>query len=120
VCRAGISIVIGGVMNSGLLANPIAGARFNYLPAAEATVERALRLQAVCRRLGVPLKAAAIQFPLAHPAVASVLAGVRSRAHLDDAVDMLQYPIPGELWKTLRLEGLLPPEAPTPQTRSLV
>jgi D-threo-aldose 1-dehydrogenase len=109
-----VSIVIGGVMNSGLLANPTAGARFNYVPADAATVARALRLQAVCRRFDVPLKAAAIQFPLAHPAVVSVLAGVRSRDHLDDAVAMLQYPIPGELWQALRREDLIASEAPTP------
>jgi D-threo-aldose 1-dehydrogenase len=110
----GISIVIGGVMNSGVLANPRTGARFNYLPADEAVVARALRLQYVCQRFNVPLRAAAIQFPLAHPAVASVLAGVRSREHLDDAVAMLQHPIPPEFWDGLRQERLIPEDVPTP------
>jgi len=115
VCvERGISVVIGGVMNSGLLANPGVGARFNYVPADKPTVARSLRLKAVCKRFNVPLRAAAMQFPLAHPAVVSVLAGVRSRDHLDDAVAMLQHPIPTALWETLRHEGLVLAEAPTP------
>jgi len=115
VCvERGISIVIGGVMNSGLLANPVAGARFNYLPADEATVARAQRLKAVCERFDVPLRAAAMQFPFAHPAVVSVLAGVRTRQHLDDAAAMLEVPLPADLWEELRREGLIAPEAPTP------
>jgi len=62
----------------------------------------------------VPLKAAAIQFPLGHPAVATVLTGVRSVAELDENVRMFRFEIPRDLWQELRAEGLLPPEAPVP------
>jgi D-threo-aldose 1-dehydrogenase len=61
------------------------------------------------------LRAAALQFVYAHPAVAAVAAGVRTIAHLDDTVAMLQVPIPDDLWDELRAEGLLPAEAPTPK-----
>jgi len=72
-------------------------------------------LAAVCKRYEVPLKAAALQFPLAHPAVASVLTGARSDQELAENMTMLGHPIPSELWQTFKAEGLLPEEAPTPQ-----
>ena len=109
-----IGIIVGGVYNSGILANPDVGATFNYRPAAQYWVERAQRLKAVCDRHGVPLKAAAIQFPLAHPAVTSVLTGARSVAELEENARMLQAEIPVDLWQELRAEGLLPEEAPVP------
>ena len=74
-----VSVVIGGVMNSGLLADPSPSSRFNYAPPPSEWLDRALRIKAVCDRHDVPLRAAAIQFPLAHPAVASIAAGVRHR-----------------------------------------
>jgi D-threo-aldose 1-dehydrogenase len=101
-------------MNSGILAAPAVGGHFDYRPADAALVERARRLDAVCARHGVPLKAAAIQFPLAHPAVVSLVAGVRRVAHLDDYPAMMRRPIPADLWTELRSEGLIPPDAPTP------
>ncbi|MEO5771622.1 MAG: aldo/keto reductase, partial [Burkholderiaceae bacterium] len=77
LCLArGVRIALGGAFNSGLLATGTrsgAGARFNYAPAARAWVERTARLEAVCDAHGVPLRAAALQFPLAHPAVEIVL-----------------------------------------------
>ncbi len=109
-----ISVVIGGVMNSGILADPTAGARFDYKPADAEVTARALRLRDVCARFDVPLKAAAVQFVLAHPAVASVVAGVRAASRLDEYPDLMRYPIPDELWPALREAGLLPAEAPTP------
>ncbi len=112
----GIAIVIAGVMNSGLLANPSLDSHFDYRPATRAWVDRALRLQAVCERHGVPLRAAALQFVYAHPAVAAVAAGVRTVPHLDDTVAMLGVPIPDALWDDLRADGLLPAGAPTPTT----
>ncbi|HKA49780.1 MAG TPA: aldo/keto reductase, partial [Candidatus Dormibacteraeota bacterium] len=63
---------------------------------------------------GVPLPAAAIQFPLGHPAVASVVVGARSTAELDEDLDMFRWPIPAVLWGDLRREGLVAAEAPTP------
>jgi D-threo-aldose 1-dehydrogenase len=110
----GISIVVGGVMNSGLLANPVPGARFNYVPVEDPVLRRAQHLQSVCEDFGVPLRAAAMQFPLAHPAVVSVLAGVRTGEHLADAIAMLEYPVPDELWSALRDAGLIPMSAPVP------
>src|SRR6266508_1363856 len=80
----GIAVVIGGVMNSGILADPRPGAMFNYTPAPPELIERAQRIHAVCERHHVPLRAAAIQFPLAHPAVAALVAGVRTVEHLAD------------------------------------
>jgi D-threo-aldose 1-dehydrogenase len=109
-----IAIIIGGVYNSGILAGPREGATFNYEPAARHWLERARRLEAVCDRHGVPLKAAAIQFPLAHPAVVTVLTGARSVAELEENVRMFRTEIPPALWQELRAEDLLPDEAPVP------
>jgi len=115
LCRAkGISIIIGGVFNSGLLADPRPGARFDYVPADQDLVLRAQRLDAVCRRHGVPLKAAALRFPLGHPAVAAVLVGCRSVAELEENIRMFGTDVPAPLWEELRSEGLLDEELPTP------
>ena len=110
----GISIAIGGAMNSGVLADPRPGSRFNYAPAPPAILDRARRLREVCERHGVSVKAAAAQFPLAHPAVASLVAGVKSVDHLDEYPSLLRTPIPVELWQELRTLDLLPAGAPTP------
>ena len=110
----GIAVVAVGVMNSGLLAEPRPGATFDYRPAPAALVERAIRLRDVCARHGVGLREAAIQFPLAHPAVVAVAAGIRTVAHFDDYPAALRASIPGDLWAELRSEGLLPADAPTP------
>ena len=110
----GISVLVGGVMNSGVLADPRPGSRFNYTPAAPEVVERARRLAAACERHAVPLRAAAIQFPLAHPAVRSLVAGVRRIDHLDEYPALMRLPIPDELWVELRAEGLIAPDSPVP------
>jgi Predicted oxidoreductases (related to aryl-alcohol dehydrogenases) len=109
-----VSVVIGGVMNSGLLADPNPASHFNYGAVPGEWLDRAMRLKVVCDRHAVPLRAAAIQFPLAHPAVASVAAGVRNPAHLDEYPAFMRGPIPADLWAELRAEGLLRDEAPTP------
>jgi D-threo-aldose 1-dehydrogenase len=108
-----VAVVIGGVMNSGILADPTSG-RFNYAPADAHWTERALRLRDVCARFDVPLKAAAVQFVLAHPAVVSVVAGVRAASRLDEYPELMRQTIPDALWPALREAGLLPIEAPTP------
>jgi D-threo-aldose 1-dehydrogenase len=110
----GIGVLLGGVMNSGILADPRPGSRFDYRPAPPAMVERARRILAVCDRHGVPVRAAAIQFPLAHPAVTSLIAGVRSIDHLEDYPALMRLSIPTDLWAELRAEGLMPAGAPTP------
>jgi len=96
-----IAIIAGGVFNSGILANPRPGTTFNYQPAPPELVDRALRMQEICARHGVELKAAAIQFPLRHPAVASVLTGCRSVREVEENVRMFQAPIPSSLWDEL-------------------
>jgi D-threo-aldose 1-dehydrogenase len=110
----GIAVLCAGVMNTGLLAGPRPGARYDYGMAPPAVIERAQRLAAVCARHGVALRDAAIQFPLAHPAVVSIVAGVRSIAHLEEYPAALARPIPDALWAELKAEGLVRPDAPVP------
>ena len=97
----GIAIIAGGVFNSGILADPRPGATYNYTVAPPQLVERAAQLNAICKRHGVDLKAAAIQFPLRHPAVACVLTGCRSVAEVEENVRMFQTPVPDTLWDEL-------------------
>jgi D-threo-aldose 1-dehydrogenase len=110
----GRSVVIGGVFNSGLLTDPRPGATYDYAPVPEPVLDRALRLKAVTERHGVPLRAAALRFPLGHPAVAAVLTGARSADEVRDTVDQLRRPVPDTLWDDLRAEGLLAPDVPVP------
>jgi D-threo-aldose 1-dehydrogenase len=112
--RTTTSVVIGGVFNSGVLVNPDAGALYDYVPATDEVIQRARRIRAVCDRFDVPLPAAALQFPLAHPRVSTVLIGFRSVAELDDDLRWLGTPIPGELWDELRRERLIREDAPVP------
>jgi D-threo-aldose 1-dehydrogenase len=111
----GVAVVIGGVYNSGVLAEPDAAAHYDYAPAPGSLVARARRLGEICGRYGVPLKAAAIQFPTGHPAVASVLTGARSAAELEENVAMFTRPVPAELWQELVAAGALPAAAPIPE-----
>jgi D-threo-aldose 1-dehydrogenase len=99
--RRGVSVIAGGVFNSGLLAAPVAGATYDYQPAPAELIERARRLARTCERYGVPLRAAAARFPLTHPAVASVLIGLRSAAEVADALALRTIDIPNDLWESL-------------------
>ncbi len=110
----GVAVLAAGVMNSGVLADPRPGSAFNYSPAPADVIERARELRAACQRHGVPVKAAAMQFPLAHPAIAGLIAGVRTPAHLDEYPTMLRLPIPAALWDDLRGSGLIAADAPVP------
>ncbi|HEU4701103.1 MAG TPA: aldo/keto reductase [Conexibacter sp.] len=110
-----VSLIVGGVYNTGILAGPTADATFDYVQAPQELIERARRLDAVCARHGVPLKAAAIQFPLGSPLVASVLIGCRSVAEIEENVRMYELPIPAELWDELRAERLLADHVPVPR-----
>ncbi|MEU7484060.1 aldo/keto reductase [Streptomyces sp. NPDC042319] len=109
------SVVIGGVFNSGLLADPRPGATYDYAPAARPVLDRALRMKAIAERHGIPLRAAALHFPFGHPAVATVLVGARSPAEITDAAALLPRPVPPTLWTDLRKEGLLPAHVPVPE-----
>lgn len=97
----GIAVIAGGVFNSGILADPGPNPTYNYQPAPPEVVDRARRIRATCERHGVDLKAAALQFPLRHPAVASVLTGPRSIDELEQNIGLFQSPIPVELWDEL-------------------
>jgi len=111
----GIGVVAGGPYNSGILAvGPRADATFNYRAATPEMLDRAARIAAVCARHQVPLKAAALQFILAHPAIVSVIPGARALAEVEDNVRMVEHPIPAALWSELRAESLIAPGAPIP------
>ena len=110
----GVAIIAAGVYNSGILADPEPGARYNYTAAPEPLLERARRIRAICDRHGVPLKAAAVQFPLGHAAVCCVVVGCRSAAQLDESLGMFEVDIPSALWEELKAEGLLQKDVPTP------
>ncbi len=102
-CAArGTGVIAAAVFNSGLLADPHqALPRFNYAPADAAMIERAGQLEDVCRSFATPLRAAAVQFPLRHPFVASTVIGPRSVHELRDTLAMIGYPVPAALWETL-------------------
>jgi D-threo-aldose 1-dehydrogenase len=98
--RRNISIILGGPYNSGILATGARpGALFNYEAAPAEWMDRTSRTEALCARHGVPLKAAALQFPLRHPAVAAVIPGCRSAAEVDESVAMMGWPIPDSFWR---------------------
>lgn len=109
-----VGVVIGGVFNSGLLADPRPGATFDYAAAPAEVLARALDLKALCCRHNVPLRAAALRFPFGHPAVAGVLVGARNAAEVRDAAAMVGHPVPDVLWEDLREAGLLAPDIPVP------
>ena len=110
----GVGIVIGQAYASGLLATgPVPGATYNYHPATPDALEKARRLQNVCSSFDVPLAAAALQFPLGHPAVATVIPGMAGIAEARAAIDAFNVKIPDGLWTALRDQGLIASDAPT-------
>lgn len=112
-----ISVIIGGPYNSGILATGARpGATYNYVDATPAVMERVAAIEAVCTRHNVPLKAAALQFPLAHPAVAAVIPGARSVDEVEENFRLMNLPIPDDFWDELRHLSLLPAEVPTPRS----
>jgi D-threo-aldose 1-dehydrogenase len=108
---AGISVVIGAPFNTGVLAGRDS---WNYRPAPPEILDRVSAIRTVCDSHDVPLIAAAVQFPLAHPAVASILPGPRSRDEFQVNAELLRLPIPSALWADLRSAKLLRSDAPTP------
>lgn len=106
--RREVKVLIAGPYTSGLLGDSRGpGSTYNYQPADAPTLERARAIYAQCAVEGVEVGAAALQLPLAHPAVASVVAGLRSRAEVLAALDRLAAAIPPSLWQRLRRAGLL-------------
>jgi len=111
----GVSIIVGAVFASGILATgATAGSVYGYLPADGPTMDRVRRMEAVCRRHGVPLAAVALQFPLAHPQVVSVIPGANSPQQVLQNLSNARQPIPVELWAELKQQGCLRPDVPTP------
>ena len=119
LCAAkGIDVVLASPFNSGILARgPVEGATFFYAPAPPDVAERARRIEAVCQRHGVPMGAAALQFPFGHPAIVSVVAGYASVAEVDTNLRWLDWPIPAGLWDELEAERLMRADAPAPSAR---
>ena len=115
LCEArGIGIVLGGPYNSGILATGARpGAWYNYEPAPPPVLDRVRRIEAVCAAHAVPLVAAALQFPLRHPAVVSAIPGAQTPDEARANLAVLETPIPPALWSDLKTEGLLRPDAPT-------
>lgn len=110
-----IGVLAGGTFNSGILASgPRAGSKYNYAEAPVAVRERVSRLGEVCRAHGVPLAAAAIQFPLGHPQVSSIVIGAVTPQEIRQNFELMTTPIPAALWRDLKTEGLLRADAPVP------
>lgn len=115
-----VRIALGGVFNSGILATGLAARapgqplRFNYTQASAEWIAKVARIEALCQEFGVPLRAAAMQFPLAHAAIGIVLAGAQTPMQWQDACAMLSHPIDAGFWHALRRQRLLPDLAPTP------
>ena len=117
--QRGTRVVAGGPFNSGILATgarPADGRRpvFNYEAAAPDVLARAAAIEEICAAHRVPLKAAALQFPRGHPAVACVLAGARSVAELDENLALASLAIPAAFWRDLRSASLIAADAPLP------
>lgn len=110
--RRRVSVLAGGVFNSGFLAG---GPYYDYRPANEVMIRRRAKLLAVCDRAGVPLPAAALQFAAAHPAITSLVVGARSAAEVDAVVQWHGINIHADFWTALRKEELIPSESPTPR-----
>lgn len=120
VCeKSGVQIIIGGPYNSGILATGTRNTKnlhYNYAAAPREITRRVRALEDVCDRYQVSLRAAALQFPLAHPLVVSVIPGLESAAHVDETVRLYNTEIPAEFWAALRSGGHLQADAPVPGT----
>jgi D-threo-aldose 1-dehydrogenase len=113
--KRGIGIILAGVFSSGIYATgPVPGARYNYREATPAELERARRIEAVCKRHNVPLASVALQFPLHHPIVASVIPGAFAPEHVTANVATMRVEVPDALWHELKAEKLIAESAPTP------
>jgi D-threo-aldose 1-dehydrogenase len=113
--KRNVSVILGGPYNSGILTGGVKpGATHDYVAASVSLIEKAQKIEAVCQRHGVALGAAAMQFPLFHPAVCAVIPGALSATEVKQNIARLSAKIPAELWSELKREKLLEPNAPTP------
>ena len=111
----GIGIVIGSPYASGILATgAIEGAKYNYAPASEEILLKVRGIEAVCQRHGLPLQAAALQFPLGHPSIAAIIPGAVSAEEVSQNLNYFKTGIKADFWAELKAEGLLRADAPTP------
>lgn len=109
------AVVLGAGYNSGILATgAVPGAKYNYAPAPPAIMEKVRRIEAVCKRHAVPLKAAALQFVLGHPCIVTNVLGTRTVAQLEDNIAQFKTMIPIAFWEALKQEGLVREDAPLP------
>jgi len=110
-----VRIIVGGPYNSGILATgAVEGAMYNYAPANQQILQRVRGIEAVCARHGVPLRAAALQFPFGHEAVATVIPGARSVGEVRQNVELLEVEIAADFWAEIKGEGLVDEQAPLP------
>jgi D-threo-aldose 1-dehydrogenase len=117
--QRGTRIALGGVFNSGILATGVRHAKtvnFNYAPAHQDIMMRAGAIEDLCDAFDIPLRAAALQFPLAHPAVEIVMIGAKNIHEWDDAKRMMAHPIPRAFWQALRERELVDVSAPLPES----
>lgn len=113
--RRGVRVVVAGPYNSGLLGDPHGpGKTYDYMPADAGTLERARKIYAICGEEGVDVGAAAMQFPLAHPAVCAVVAGMRNVMEVESAIARSSQRLPARIWPRLRGAGIIDPAAPVP------
>lgn len=111
------SIIIGGPYNSGILATGVKGKatpHYNYVPAQQDIIQRVAKMEDICQQYNVTLAAAALQFPLAHPTVASVIPGLGNVSRIQKTIDLFQQNIPVEFWQSLKSAGLLDESSPVP------
>lgn len=115
----GASIILGGPYNSGILATGVKGENigyYNYKPAPRAIVQRVSEIEKVCERYQVSLPAAALQFPLGHPCIASVIPGLSSVRFVEQTRELFSQSIPQEFWQTLKNLQLIDEQAPVPKS----
>ena len=113
--KIGVKVFLGGIYNSGILATgAVPGARYNYVEPDADTVSKVMALEEQCRQHGIALSDAAVQFPAAHPAVTTLIAGMRSVEEVDSFIAATQVEIPPEFWQDLVTSGLIDANAPLP------
>jgi D-threo-aldose 1-dehydrogenase len=109
------AVVIGGGLNSGILATgAVPGAKYNYSPAPDHVMDKVRKIETVCARHKVPLPAAALQFLLAHPAIAAHVPGTRTVEQMGQNIAWISHPIPVDFWAELKHKKLLREDAPVP------
>jgi D-threo-aldose 1-dehydrogenase len=119
--RRGVEVIVGGPYNSGILATGVrrgGPVNYNYGSAPQQVMARVAQIESICDAHNVPLSAAAMQFPLAHPRVLTVVAGMGTPEQVVQAMDDVRRPLPWALWRDLRTAGLIPADAPVPKALS--